>query len=86
MSDGHPDVSVSDADMALIASAPDLYEIAAEAPVLSKYHGQHGFEVERFIADYETWMARRRAVMARARGEPHPAASPPPARQDGGER
>lgn len=25
------------------------------APVLSKYHGQRGFELERFIADYSAW-------------------------------
>jgi len=28
------------------------------APILSKYHGMRGFEVERFISDYEAFMAR----------------------------
>jgi enterochelin esterase-like enzyme len=58
------------ANARLIAAAPELYEVADEAPVLSKYHGQHGFESERFIADYEAWMAKRRTVLAKARGEP----------------
>jgi hypothetical protein len=31
-----------------------------DAPILSKYHGHHGFEVERFITDYEAW--KRRAL------------------------
>jgi hypothetical protein len=33
-------------------------EAVADAPILSKYHGQRGFEVERFIADYEAWKLR----------------------------
>lgn len=32
----------------------------SDAPILSKYHGHHGFEVERFIVDYEVW--KRRAM------------------------
>ncbi len=53
----------------LIAAAPELYSVANEAPVLSQYHGQHGFEVERFIADYEAWGTKRRIVLAKARGD-----------------
>ena len=57
------------ADARLIAAAPDLLEAVETAPVLSKYHGQNGFEVERFIADYEAWDAKRRAAIARAAGQ-----------------
>jgi hypothetical protein len=71
--DGGPKRAVSAAEARtnarLIATAPTLYTIADTAPVLSKYHGQYGFEVERFIADYEMWSATRRAAMASARGE-----------------
>lgn len=57
------------ANARLIAAAPDLAEALGDAPVLSKYHGLHGFEVERFIADYESWRTRARAALAKARGE-----------------
>lgn len=50
-------------------AAPELLEAVETAPVLSKYHGQNGFEVERFIADYEAWDAKRRAAIARATGQ-----------------
>jgi hypothetical protein len=54
----------------LIAAAPELAAVADEAPILSKYHGTHGFDVEGFIADYEAWNVTRRAALAKARGEP----------------
>lgn len=56
---------------AILASdpAPSLYEALADAPILSKYHGQRGFEADRFIADYEAWKANARAALALARGE-----------------
>ena len=53
----------------LIAAAPELYEAVASAPILSKYHGQRGFDVERFIEDYEAWRVTCRAALAKARGE-----------------
>jgi len=59
----------SRANARLIAAAPELYDVAESAPVISKYHGSRGFDVEGFIVEYEEWMARRRAIMAKARGE-----------------
>ncbi len=56
-------------DARLIAAAPDLAAVADEAPIISKYHGTHGFDVERFIGDYEAWNVKRRAALAKARGE-----------------
>ena len=43
-----------------LADNERLTAVISDAPILSKYHGHHGFEVERFIADYETW--KRRAM------------------------
>lgn len=57
-----------DANAALIAAAPDMAGVLDEAPVPSKYHGANGFEVDRFLADYEAWMGRRRAALAKAGG------------------
>lgn len=54
----------------LMAAAPDLLAVAEDAPILSKYHGMHCFEVERFIDDYGAWMARRRAAIALATTRP----------------
>lgn len=34
------------------------------APILSKYHGQTGFELFRFCDDYETWRITARAALA----------------------
>ncbi len=36
------------------------------APILSKYHGQRGFETERFINDYREWRDKYRAALALA--------------------
>jgi len=66
---GMPPIEETVANARLIAAAPDLAEALGDAPVLSKYHGLHGFEVERFIADYESWRTRARAALAKARGE-----------------
>ena len=67
----------SDPDMAdeeqdrrgrLIAAAPDMLAALGDAPIMSKYHGQHGFEANRFIADYEAWRVKARAAIAKAEG------------------
>lgn len=52
-------------DALLGAAAPCLHSVADSAPILSKYHGERGFELERFIADYEAWNATRRAALAK---------------------
>lgn len=52
------------ANARLITASPDLYRVATTAPILSKYHGMRGFEVMRFIADYEAWNITRRAALA----------------------
>lgn len=39
------------------------------APIISKYHGQRGFDVERFIADYSDWGRTAREALALL--EPH---------------
>lgn len=57
-----------DANASLIASAPDLFEVADTAPVISKYHGTHGFEADRFIDDYAVWSAKKRQALGKARG------------------
>ena len=44
----------------LRAEVERLRAVISDAPILSKYHGHHGFEAERFIADYEAW--KRRAL------------------------
>lgn len=52
---------------AVLAPAAALVECVRaleDPPILSKYHGMRGFEVERFIADYDAWIARRHAVLA----------------------
>lgn len=63
----------NEANAALIVRAvnahDDLVAALNDAPILSKYHGQHGFDVERFILDYEKWSANRWPVLAKA-GEP----------------
>lgn len=53
------------ADALLMAASPVLYDILEAAPILSKY-GAGAAEFERFAADYETWMAQRRAALAAA--------------------
>jgi len=32
------------------------------SPILSQYHGHQGFEVERFVVDYETWRVAARGM------------------------
>ena len=39
------------------------------APILSKYHGVNGFELERFIADYTAWRTASRALEPRQAGK-----------------
>ena len=58
----------ADANAHLIASAPELLDALNEAPVPSKYHGIRGFETNRFLADYEEWMEKRRGAIAKAEG------------------
>jgi hypothetical protein len=41
-----------------------LERLLNAAPTLSKYHGQSGFEIERFIADYEVWRTKCRTVLS----------------------
>ena len=54
-------LSLEDAEMfvgLLNAQSAELASLRARcdaAPILSKYHGQRGFEVERFINDYTAW-------------------------------
>lgn len=57
------------ANAALTIAARDLLAALKEYPILSKYHGQHGFELERFISDYEAWTANARNVTAKAEGK-----------------
>ena len=61
-------------DAALIVRAvnchDDLLSACEGAPTLSRYHGQRGFEVERFIVDYEAWCATCRAAAKKARTKP----------------
>lgn len=52
------------ANALLMAAAPSMYDALDAAPILSAYHGADGFETERFVADYEAWMAQRRAALA----------------------
>lgn len=59
----------AEANARLIAAAPDLEDVLDGAPIASQYHGPHGFDVDRFLTAYETFMARRRAVLAKAYGE-----------------
>ena len=59
-SSAHPPMRMSDAR----AQVAELAMVAAEAPNLSRYHGARGFELERFIVDYEAWAATKRAALA----------------------
>lgn len=47
-------------------AAPALAEACSDAPVASKYHGRHGFEADRFLADYAAWRERARAALREA--------------------
>ena len=53
----------------LIAAAPDMAGTLEIAPIPSKYHGQNGFDVERFLAAYDDFLGMRRAALAKVRGE-----------------
>lgn len=54
-------------DKAIIASLEaerDRLRMALTCPpILSKYHGKHGFEVVRFISDYSVWTSAARAAL-----------------------
>ncbi len=52
-----------------LAAALKMREALAEAPIMSKYHGPHGFMTAIFMADYETWRVKARAALAKANGE-----------------
>lgn len=54
--------------MSEIPSAKELFD---DAPILSKYHGQRGFEDERFIADYYAWQDKWRPFVTAASPDPH---------------
>lgn len=45
-------------------SLPTAREVLEDAPVLSKYHGEYGFEQEQFLDDYETWRQKARAALS----------------------
>ena len=60
-SDNHPDCMVSEADMALIAAAPELYEALAE---LIPWHDSHPIEQTN-----SPLINKCRAALAKARGE-----------------
>lgn len=53
-----------------------LREALEAAPALSMYHGDGGFDRERFIADYEAWSARKRKALAASKQEPKSQAEP----------
>lgn len=57
------------ANAKLIAAAPEMLDALNDAPVPSKYHGARGFETNRFFADYEAWMEKRRDAIAKAEGK-----------------
>lgn len=64
-SDGHPDLIVSEEDMALIAAAPDLYEaLEAQVAVSRRLMEKAGFS-EASIRDCT---AQARRALTRARG------------------
>lgn len=47
---------------AALAAIRAQTKVLEAAPVLSKYHGANGFEVEQFVADYERWRSSVRAL------------------------
>ena len=51
---------------AKLAAGPEACRLlsADEATIMSKYHGQAGFDSERFILDYEAWRKKTRALLA----------------------
>ena len=48
---------------------PGLVVVAETAPIISKYHGHHGFDVNRFINDYAVWNKTANAALKAAKGE-----------------
>ena len=48
-----------------LAAGPEAIQLLDQALIMSKYHGQQGFEVERFVEDYEAWRKECRALLAR---------------------
>lgn len=47
---------------------PGLLALANNSPILSKYHGAGGFDLERFIKDYEIWREDLRAYLSQKEG------------------
>lgn len=66
---GDKSAEVAEASARLIAAAPRLYKTLEDAPNPSKYHGQRGFEAERFLQDYQGWLTESCAALAEAKGE-----------------
>lgn len=52
--------------VAALRSLADMRGALEKAPIPSKYHGQRGFELERFLADYETFVRDKLAALARS--------------------
>lgn len=73
LADGKEELRRMKANARLIAAAPDLLGALGSAPVLSKYHGVTGFDLDDFVHDYEAWMNQRRAAIAKATGAPQAA-------------
>lgn len=44
----------------------ELLAALEEAPIISKYHGHKGFEVNRFLEDYQIWASKARAAIKSA--------------------
>lgn len=38
-------------------------EALDDSPILSKYHGARGFDIERFVEDYEAWKLKARDAL-----------------------
>ncbi len=65
-SDGYPDCIVKDADMALIAAAPELYDALENLIGRFEHCCHHAGSDDEFVAEAT---ATHRAALARARGE-----------------
>jgi hypothetical protein len=67
-------VELSEADAKFIVLAENSHEklVAAleAAPIFSKYHGQSGFDMNKFAADFEDWHVKRRAALASIKEQP----------------
>ena len=65
--DGNLTVALRNNATALVAALRALADMRGaleKAPIPSKYHGQRGFEVERFLADYEVFVRDKLAALA----------------------